>query len=824
MISLLCPLVASLLAAVYALAAQADPSCGHGRGAIEFSRQSLEFRLDHRTDDQCGRVGEFDIPLRESAGSPLADVEVELTSITSALAGFSSKPFFPGAPSGEGLVHSGESLREGVALPLALRQRGDSSGSAFPKADPESVGIPSRALELLASHVQSLVKGEDIVGAELAVIKNRRSVLHRAFGWKDREAGQPLEVGSIYCVRSMTKPLVGTAIQMLIDDGRLRLDTPVRQILPFFDGARTSTVTVEHLLTHTGGFPFTTMARPLSEYADLDAVAAEAAAVEPEFEPGEGFLYSDAGSDILGAIVARITGAPVEQFIQRRILDPLGMRDTLTLLKDGHESLARIPSAYSGGTGSWSRHWKPSDPPIFPLFLTSQSLYSTTTDYARFLTLWMDGGRAGEQRLLSPEAVRRALQPGQRINASVQGFAGLDRYYGQQWVVFAKPDVEAKPQRVLFGHDGSDGTHAWAWPELDLMVLFFTQSRGTTAGIALEGLLQRWLVEQALDDHSPLSRAPSPQELEPLTGIYWDEMVDHAYYVVSALRSRLVVDRPGRVRLIFKPGESPGRYVHDTGSQVRIDFIRSQDGAATALRTSFGGQVRTNPRHRPQQGLPSVASVIASVKRAHRIDLLSQLGPVRLSGAVKLETRRMQGRLATLFDASRQRTEIRIGAAEEVVATAGGRAWTSSTSHGVTALDGQRLEQALLDRFSVRFGDWSEHYQAVEVLKRVRLGNDVVLLVRAVPLNAPGWTMFVHEESGLVVHVEGLTLVPGIGVVGLRTRYGDFREVGGMRLPFRIVDSYASSLLGRVVTTWEKAETRVEIPQAAFTRPKAANK
>lgn len=817
-------LAALFIATVGALAAQADSPSGRWKGAIEISGQPLEILLDLRRAGDGGWVGRFDIPMHGSKGSDLADVKVEGPSVSFALPDLPGQPVLQATLSQDGLVLSGEFRQGESALPLRLRRRGRSSGSAFPEADPESVGIPSRALELLARHMRSLVENEEIVGGELAVIKNRRSVFRQAFGWKDREARRPLEVGSIYCVRSMTKPLVGTAIQMLIDDGRLRLDTPVREILPFFDGARTSKITVEHLLTHTAGFPFTTMGRPLSEYADLAAVAAEAAVVEPGFEPGEGFEYSDAGSDILGAVVAHITGAPVEQFIQGRILDPLGMRDTLTRLKDGHESLARIPSAYSGGTGSWSRHWKPSDPPIFPLFLTSQSLYSTTTDYARFLTLWMDGGRAGEQRLLSPQAVRRALQPGRRINASVQGFAGLDRYYGQQWVVFAKPDVGATPQRVLFGHDGSDGTHAWAWPELDLMVLFFTQSRGTTAGIALEGLLQRWLVEQALDDHSPLSRAPSPQELGQLTGVYWDEKVDHAYYVVSALRSRLVVDRPGRVRLIFKPGESPGRFVHDTGSQLWIEFIRSQDGAATAMRTSFGGQVRTNPRHRPLQGLPSVESVIASVKRAHRIDLLSQLGTVRLSGAFKLETRRMQGRLATLFDASRQRTEIRIGAAEEVVATAGGQAWTSSTSHGVTALEGQRLEQALLDRFSVRFGDWSEHYRAVEVLKRVRLGNDDVLLVRAVPLNGPGWTMFVHEESGMVVHVEGLTLVPGIGVVGLRTRYGDFREVEGMRLPFRIVDSYASSLLGRVVTTWEKAETGVEIPEAAFTRPKAANK
>ena len=255
------------------------------------------------------------------------------------------------------------------------------------EVNPQTDGIPAKALDLLADRVQALVDNEEIVGGELVVIKNRRTVFRKAFGWKAREAEQPLEVDSIYCVRSMTKPFVGTAIQMLIDEERLRLDTPVHEILPFFAGPETGKITVEHLLTHTGGFPFTTISKPLSEYTELADVAAEAATTELGFEPGTRFEYSDAGSDTLGAIVAKITGAPVEQFIQQRILDPLGMKDTVVLLGDDDEVLARIPSAYSGGTGSWSKHWEPSDPPIFPLFLTSQSLYSTTTDYARFLSL-----------------------------------------------------------------------------------------------------------------------------------------------------------------------------------------------------------------------------------------------------------------------------------------------------------------------------------------------------------------------------------------------------------------------------------------------------
>ena len=695
------------------------------------------------------------------------------------------------------------------------------SAGGFPEANPESSGIPQEALELLAGRVQSLVDNEEIVGGELVVIKDRRTVYREAFGWKDREAEQPLAVDSVYCVRSMTKPFVGTAIQMLIDEERLRLDTPVHEILPFFAGPETGKITVEHLLTHTGGFPFTTIGKPLSEYADLAAVAAEAADKGLGFEPGTRFEYSDAGSDTLGAIVAKITGSPVEQFIQQRILDPLGMHDTTVLLGDDAEVLARIPSAYSGGTGSWSKHWEPSDPPIFPLFLTSQSLYSTTTDYARFLALWMDGGRGGDRRLLSPEAVRRGLAPNQPMGNYPQGFGGLDVYYGQQWMVYAKPGDDGSPQPIVFGHGGSDGTHAWAWPELDLMVLFFTQSRGTLAGPGLEGVLQTLLVEQSLDDPSLVTRTPSAEELEQVAGMYWDETNEVAYYIVTPRGNRLTFERPGRAHLVFKASDTPGRYVHEVNSQVAIEFVRAEDGSVNAMRTFFGGQVELNPRHVSREGLPSVKDVIATLKRAHGLDQLSNLGVVRLSGTFKMEQRQIEGPVTTLFDSTRARTEIDFGAAEQIVVIDDDRVWSYATTTGADELDGPLREQALLGRLAVAFGDWTEHYKHVEVLKRVHHDGQSLLLVRVVPDEAPGSTMFIHEESGRVFRTDSLAQVPGLGIVGVQTRYGDFRDVGGMKIPFRTDSEYASQLIGRVVTTLDTAETGVDVSEDTFAAPTA---
>ncbi len=802
---------------------------GRWEGTLEVPGRPLQIAFV-LTADAGGRLtATFDSPDEGRTGMPVSRLTVDGDTVRLELS--YAGAVYEGTANDAGTETSGRWQQGGGSLPLVLRKAGAaaharlSSDPGFPEADPESVGIPAKAIALLTAHVQGLIDNDEIVGGELLVIKNRRTVLHQAFGWKDRDAQQPLEVDSLFCVRSMTKPLVGTAIQMLIDQGRLHLDTPVHEILPFFAGPKTGKITVGHLLTHTSGLPFTTLKRPLAEYSTLADVAAEAAKTELFFEPGTRFEYSDGGSDTLGAIVAELTGAPVEQFIQEHILDPLAMNDTFTLLggndRVDDRVMARIPTAYSGGTGSWSEHWSPADDPIFPIFLTSQSLYSTTIDYARFLALWMDGGRVGDRRLLSPEAVARALAPGQPMTNYPPSLEGIDVSYGQQWMVYAEPAAGGAPRRVLFGHGGSDGTHAWAWPEHDLMVLFFTQSRGTTAGVSLEPILQTLLIDQALADPALVTRVPSPQELEQVAGLYWDQTAASAYYVITPRGNGLTLERPGKMHLVFKADDQPGHFVHEANSQVRLEFALSEDGKAKAMRTIFGSEIELDQRHRPEERLPSAAEVIAMVKKAHCVDRLPGLGVVRLSGSIEVEKRQMQGTFTTLFDATRARDELRMGIADQLVVRNDGRVWTYTKSSGVDELDGEQREQVLLDDLSVRYGDWTEHYEKVEVLKRLPIGEKSALLVRVVPRDALGATMVVDESSGLVRYLHTLQKLPGVGIVGVQITFGDFRDVGGMQIPFRTVSAYASQLIGKIVTTVERAEIGVEVSQDAFAPPVA---
>jgi len=123
----------------------------------------------------------------------------------------------------------------------------------------------------------------------------------------------------------------------------------------------------------------------------------------------------------------------------------------------------------------------------------------------------------------------------------------------------------------------------------------------------------------------------------------------------------------------------------------------------------------------------------------------------------------------------------------------------------------------------VTFGDWRRSYDEVEVLARLKAGDRSLLLVRVVPHETFGATMFVDEASGRVVVVDSLVQVPGVGIVGVQTRFGDYRDVGGLLLPFKTVARFANPQIGTVVWTVEHAEPGVEVPDRAFSRPRSTH-
>ncbi|UCG69671.1 MAG: beta-lactamase family protein [Thermoplasmata archaeon] len=324
--------------------------------------------------------------------------------------------------------------------------------------------INSHRLKSLTDKVEEWFENKDIVGAVLMVIKDRKTILHQAIGWRDREREKLMELDTICRMRSMTKPFVGTSILMLAEQKKLSLSDNVSKYIAYYDNEKCREITVEQLITHTGGFEQPGYPKNPAAYKDLEDLVKTIGEVGPTMKPGRQYSYSDAGSSTLAHLISVISKKPAEDYIQENIFDKLGMKDTSCNSFRDDPRRPRVSCTYRLMSGVFLKYWDNSMKQAAPYFRGSGGIYSTTEDYAKFLAMWMDEGMAGSARFLKPETVQKALT---RSSYTSEGKDG----YGYHWEIY-NAELEA------FGHRGSDGTLAIAVPRDDLMLLYFTQSRG----------------------------------------------------------------------------------------------------------------------------------------------------------------------------------------------------------------------------------------------------------------------------------------------------------------------------------------------------------
>lgn len=456
--------------------------------------------------------------------------------------------------------------------------------ASFPHADPETQGMSAPALEAISATIHQYSENDHIVGAEFLVIKNGTRVMHEVYGWMDREALRPMEPNTIFNIRSMTKMLTGASAQILIDEGTLSLDDKVSQYLPGFDNWKSDSITIEQLLTHRSGLPLSTVTSfdELDDFAELYSFANSIGEQGPDFAPGSKFWYSDAGSEALGAVVELVSGVTLDRFVRDRLLDPLDMNDTF-YITEPEAPLERFASLYIGAAGSWEKWWIPGDP-FYPFAWGSQSLYSTPMDYAKFISMLANYGAYNGERILSEDAVDRILTPVSAMTnlgsdmPAPTGFPFTDVYYGQMSVLNTASDGQLQ----VFGHSGSDGTWAWAFPEQDMMIFYFTQSRGQATGIRLETDIDSLLVNPEY--------APPPAVLEkyqPYLGTYISESAASMgeEFTVLIHNEHLGFDIPGL--FIFQlddPSTEGGRWHFQLDAQLSIEFTRGRSGNIAGLK------------------------------------------------------------------------------------------------------------------------------------------------------------------------------------------------------------------------------------------------
>jgi hypothetical protein len=415
----------------------------------------------------------------------------------------------------------------------------------------------------------------------------------------------------------------------------------------------------------------------------------------------------------------------------------------------------------------------------------------------------MNEGRVGEQQLLSREAVKRALAPGRPFNFST-GFKGLHPTYGQQWILYHPEPASGRP--LVFGHAGSDGTYSWAWPDRDLIVLFFTQSRGSLAGIELEGIVHRLFGEGDVDGVKLTLDRNNAGGLTPYEGVYWDEDIQRAYYVIRSENNRLVMERPGAIRVALVQA-APDRFHIEGTTAVELFFEREGDAPAHTLQYKTATRTERQVRHKPDGSLPAGPAIAARVRDAHGISrLIEGVKQIRMKGTVELPARNQRGTVIHTFSATDSRLELEIDGRRMAYIVQGDLAFHESGSEPRQSVSGVEREQMLLDHPAVLFGNWSSHYPKVDVLRQISEKGRELLLVRTEPREARGSTKIIDVKTGLLAAHQTIEFLPGAGFVGVQTTFEDYREVRGMQLPFRVVSQYATSLMGELRFRFEIVE------------------
>jgi CubicO group peptidase (beta-lactamase class C family) len=254
------------------------------------------------------------------------------------------------------------------------------------------------------AHVDAVMEdyAGKVPGASVLVVKDGEPVVRRAWGLADLEAATPATPSTNYRLASVTKQFTAAAILLLAEDGRLRLDDPVRVWLPSLPKAA-DPVTIRHLLTHTSGLVDYEEVIPESmtwQLRDADVLKLLESQDRTHFAPGSGYRYSNSGYALLALIVERASGRDFPASLRERIFLPLGMDNTLAYVREG-PAVPERAWGYSLLDGQWQR----TDQSQTSAVLGDGGIYSSIDDLARWDAALYD------DRLLSDASRALAFAP-----------------------------------------------------------------------------------------------------------------------------------------------------------------------------------------------------------------------------------------------------------------------------------------------------------------------------------------------------------------------------------------------------------------------------
>jgi CubicO group peptidase (beta-lactamase class C family) len=398
--------------------------------------------------------------------------------------------------------------RSAATLLLLLLCVLSTSAAETPRAKPDDVGISAQRLQRIHELMQRHIDAGDFSGSVTLVSRNGRIAHLEAQGLMDIETKKPMTTDAMFRIMSMTKPIVGTAVLMLMEEGKIRLTDPVSKFIPEFKDLKAGVlhgeqpptppagqrgappkfytvpaereITIKDLLTHTSGL----VSGPISnsENAKVALKGKESNAdyiprlgqVPLEFQPGTRWAYSaQAGFDTLVLVVERASGMKFDQFASQRIFGPLVMKDTFFYPPESYTP--RIATLYTKRDKSLV---KQNNPNFMngAFFSGGGGLFTTAEDYLQFGLMLLNGGQLNGKRLLAPRTVE--LMRSVFIPDTLQGRSAGESFGLSVRVVTNPMQLGTSISAGSFGWSGAYNTHFWVDPKEKVVAVMMTQISG----------------------------------------------------------------------------------------------------------------------------------------------------------------------------------------------------------------------------------------------------------------------------------------------------------------------------------------------------------
>lgn len=400
-------------------------------------------------------------------------------------------------------------------------------------AKPEDVGIASSRLPRIHETVQRYLDAGQLAGAVTLVARRGRLAHFEAHGVMDLDSKVPMRKDAIFRIASMSKPVTGVAIAMLMEEGKVRLTDPVSRFIPSFKDTQVAVIkpgyvapavpagqpapvpdyytvpanreiTVKDLLTHTSGLESGNLGNRVgARIAPRDVTRTLAdqvpnlAKVPLDFQPGSQWTYSLlAGMDTLSRIVEVASGQTYDQFLEQRLFAPLGMKDTGFFVPA--EKASRMAGLYTRTPRGIEKGDTPAWLATRTFFSGGGGLWSTAEDYAQFAQMLVNGGELNGTRILGPRTIEYMAtnQVGTLYTGAGAGGRADGLGFGLSMeVVLDNVRANRRTSNGSFGWDGAFGTHFWVDPKEKLIGVLMVQTPGTGITRDFENAVMQAIVD-----------------------------------------------------------------------------------------------------------------------------------------------------------------------------------------------------------------------------------------------------------------------------------------------------------------------------------------